>query len=161
MHLIKTILFLAAFLSAEHIHAQSLRFTHGNRIQGLPSGNFYFVLDNLPRPISEELIKSELFLSYYMILNIPDSLLLFADMNKPIESLGMIKTYNDSIFLWVDEKRRHITSPEVAEAYSLNLSAYRLIELDQMRAIPKGDSLIFVQPPDPPPPCGVDDYKRD
>ncbi|MEZ5171951.1 MAG: hypothetical protein R2850_00165 [Bacteroidia bacterium] len=125
MRLRKTILFLTAFIAGHLINAQSMRFSDGNRIQAIPSGNFYFVLDSVPRPISEELIKSEIFLSYYMILNIPDSLLLFAEMNKPIESIGLIKTYNDSIFLLVDGQRRHIMSPEVAEIYSLNLSHTR------------------------------------
>jgi hypothetical protein len=144
-----------------NLKAQTIRFNDGNRIQSVPSGNYYYVLDGIPRPISDSLIKSDIFLKYYMILSIPDAYLLFANMNKPIESMRLIKTYNDSIFLLVDEQRRHISSPEAGEMYQFNLSSYTVISNEEMQKTPKGETLIFVEPKDMPPPCGVDDNKRD
>lgn len=155
---IKFSLAICLILSLQ-VKTQTSQFNDGNRIQSVPSGNYYYVLDGISRPISDSLIKSDIFLKYYMILSIPDTFFLFANMNKPIDSMSLIKTYNDSIFLLVDGQRRHISSQEVAEIYSLNLNSYKVIDLGEMKKIPKGESLIFVKPPDPPPPCGVDDNK--
>lgn len=149
-----------AFSVSADAYCQTKKFSDGSRICSSPSGSCFYMIDGLARPTNKEVLQSSVFVPYYPIIAVDDSLMLFSNMNQPIDSLCLLKGKSDTIYLFMDGFKHAIQSPADADAYQLNLNSVKYYTEDALNEIPSGKKLIFILPDDMPSPCGVSDKNQ-
>jgi len=139
------------------LNSQEIQFSEGEKIKSASSGKHFLVLDKQLREIETNILISGLFKDFRNPIVVSDSVLNTLHFGSKINEAFLIRSYSNEIYLYINEQRRHIESPEVMEAFDFNWNYLRRMTPDELNLIPSGDKITTDGSQIYPLPCGVRD----